>query len=940
MADREFLRNKDGIRLTFKGVNIRAPWDQMPEGKYPYAQNVRPYLTEQTTERDLQGPSITVAHTGKALCLRRMNDPLWIDGPVLVFRISPDQAWVCDLNNHESVEDLGIIYSGFPSSLNSWRPSSTPSPWMYISDANVMRKCSAGGKFYQQGIAEPQIAPTATPGAGGAITGSYVYFGVYRSIEGAYSNPSPATGTVSPASQVVDLTMPGSADPQVFFVDYYRQSVSGGGLVNPTYVGTSTLAIGANYPFEDTLTDLDVANNPLMEFDNFEPFPSIDLPRNGILNWTLSTNTAVYAGGDVFNTRWAPGNLILLSSTSAPYGQVGQLYNRPQSASTMTLTGITLPDGNYTWHIYAPTLLAQPLPAEWGPTDNAAFFFACGDPLRPGTLYWTKGNNPDSAPDTNQMEVTSPSEPLMNGCIVGGLGMVFSTERAWLIYQNFFNALATATGVVGSQWILIESIATRGLFARFGVCTDGGGNVYFRGKDGVYVSPGGFGCNSITDDDLYSLFPHEGSSPKDYTITVGANVYTIYAPDSNQAGYETLKFSNGFLYWDYIDTHGSPRTLVYSVEAKGWVPDVYHVPATCHADAEGNAIGVYMGCSDGTLRQLQSAGTEDSRVVLVTPCFNAGDTRADKQFGDIFLNAIIPINAYLNYIIAGNLFTKVVNPSSTPTPGTGPARASYILDLLQSQSGSNTNFTDIALQFAWNLGTGVVLFVWQPSLLAVPETIQLRPSDWDNCGDEGAKFLQGFVAEADTSNTPVTIEIDDDFGAAHAVNEAFQFDGRSAKAFSFAAPFISHLVRLRQVVTAPAPVLPWRLWGIKWVFVPFPELVKRWQTEGMSHGNTGWQHIREMNLAHISTADLSLVLTFDYWPTITVLVPNSGGAQKKTRIVIPENKFKIVSYALSSTAPFRLFVNDVEVKVGPWKRTDAYRVLKPFGGQTQEAARI
>jgi hypothetical protein len=63
---------------------------------------------------------------------------------------------------------------------------------------------------------------------------------------------------------------------------------------------------------------------------------------------------------------------------------------------------------------------------------SVAYMFACGGSLRPGTLYFTKGNNPDSAPDTNQIEVTSPSEPLQNGCIVNGFAQVFSTDRAWI----------------------------------------------------------------------------------------------------------------------------------------------------------------------------------------------------------------------------------------------------------------------------------------------------------------------------------------------------------------------------------------------------------------------------------------------------------------------------------------------------------------------------
>ena len=64
--------------------------------------------------------------------------------------------------------------------------------------------------------------------------------------------------------------------------------------------------------------------------------------------------------------------------------------------------------------LQSPALAQQPLPYMAGPTDNINYVLAVGDPLRPGTMYWCKGSNLDSAPDTNQMEVTDPSEPLVN----------------------------------------------------------------------------------------------------------------------------------------------------------------------------------------------------------------------------------------------------------------------------------------------------------------------------------------------------------------------------------------------------------------------------------------------------------------------------------------------------------------------------------------------
>lgn len=466
---------------------------------------------------------------------------------------------------------------------------------------------------------------------------------VYRSsATGAQSNPSPASmasGQSVLSSQVVASPSP---DPQVDKIDFYRLDT---GVTQYTYVGTGP---NSNAPFTDSLLDTSIAANPVLQFDNFEPFPSIDLPRSGVVN--VAGGVATWVSGDQFNTRWLPGTIIVVGPYVGP-GPIGAiaytLDKRPTSATQLTATNVEIVGGvqtvvpiasgtGLTYNIAEPILAAQPLPYVWGPTDNVNFAFACGDPLRPGTLYWCKGNNLDSAPDTNQQDVTSPSEPLQNGCIVNGLGWVASTERAWLIYPNFFNALATVQGTVGSTWTLQESSLKRGLYIPRCVTVDGGGNVFFRGKDGIYISPGGMGGKSITDGDLFNLFPHEGKVPKPVTLAG----YAIYPPDDTLPQQQKLNVANGYLYYDYFGTNGQPQTLVYDIEAGGWVLDVYQYPACVHVLEEGpNVNGTLIGCQDGSVRPLVDSGVETGCAVVLMPSFNAGDTRAEKHFGDLYVEA-------------------------------------------------------------------------------------------------------------------------------------------------------------------------------------------------------------------------------------------------------------------------------------------------------------
>jgi hypothetical protein len=743
---------------------------------------------------------------------------------------------------------------------------------------------------------------------------------VYRSsATGATSNPSPeSTPNASPV-QTSEITPVYSTDPQVDKVDYYRMD---DGLDNFTYVGTGPNTTPPT-AFVDEQTDIEVSNNQILQFDNFQPFPVIDQPHKGVIN--VTAGVATWVSGQQFNVRWLAGTII--NSGGIDY----VLDTRPTSATTLTATEIA--DGtNLTYEIDEPLLAAQPMPAMWGPTDNAAYMFACGDTINPGTLYYTKGNNPDSAPDTNQMNVTSPSEPLMSGCIVNGIGMVFSTERAWLIYPNFTNAAATVAGVTGSPFSLIESITNRGLYIRTAIAVDGGQTVAFRGKDGIYVSPGGTGSKSITDEDIYNLFPHEGSAPQAITLAG----YTVYPPDDTRQNVQQLHFANGYLYYDYQDSTGTPRTLVFDMAGGGWSVDVYQHPATIHVLEEGpNVNTTLVGCSDGTIRTLSSAGTETASSVLLTPCMNVGDARANKTLGDIFLKGTIATAAPVAIAPYKTRFTSALT-GYAPTSLTGTSTLKqYIIDFT---NGFARYIDDIELVLSWPSNPANILELWQPDFTDLPENTQDRPTDWDDNGMPGMGYWQGLILEADTFGQPKVIAVQDsDTRTLHVPDQSpLTFTGQTKQALTFTPPFLAHSVR---IVTTDG--VPWQYFGQKWVSLPFPEMVVEWQTQFTNHGMNGWLMMQPvMNISHISSADLTVTLVFDQNPggAITLTVPNSGGLQIKTKITVPVCKFKLVSYRVSSTQPFFLFADQCEVGIGMWGRGESFTTVKPFGGPDEASA--
>jgi hypothetical protein len=381
--------------------------------------------------------------------------------------------------------------------------------------------------------APPAIIPPLTQGVRTDVSYAYKY---RSSLTGAQSNPSPTTTPSTTPVLANTLTPVYSPDPQVDKVDYYRQDQ---GLANFTYVATGP---NTNPPttISDSLTDAEAANNQQMTYTDYEPVPSIDLPQEGHCNVSGGVITTL---DTPFNQRWLPGTVILIGS---PTQLAYTFISRPISDTQVVIPGV--PDGtDLVWNIAEPILANQPLPYTFGPTDNINFVFAVGDTYRPGTLYWCSGSNLDSWPDTNQFDVTDPSEALVNGAMSAGRGVLFSIRRAWIIEPNFYNALATVTGTSGSTWTLRATSIARGLFIPRCVAIEGGGNIFFRVDDGIHFSRSGAASVSITDETLYPLFSHEGSTPQ----PVIRNGVTYWPPDDSQPERQQFSIQNGYLYYDY-----------------------------------------------------------------------------------------------------------------------------------------------------------------------------------------------------------------------------------------------------------------------------------------------------------------------------------------------------------------------------------------------------
>lgn len=259
-------------------------------------------------------------------------------------------------------------------------------------------------------------------------------------------------------------------------------------------------------------------------------------------------------------------------------------------------------------------------------------------------------------------------------------------------------------------------------------------------------------------------------------------------------------------------------------------------------------------------------------------------------------------------------------------------RHAIVLDFNQ---GGGLYARDLGTIFSWTVASGTVLYVWQPAVIPMPEGIYGRATDWLDSG--GAKFIQGVIIEADSFNAAKTFFLQDsDTLTMHPLNETpATFNQQSVKAFS-CVPFVAHSAR---VISTDG--VEWRVWSTNLVFQPWPELCFNWQTEMTSLGMIGWGHVREMNVSYVSTSPVTLVLTFDAWPTITISLPSTGGLQAKTKVTLPANKFKLIGLQTFSTdAAHRVFADDLQLKIKSWGSTEAYQVLRPFGGPSRTGATV
>ena len=738
---------------------------------------------------------------------------------------------------------------------------------------------------------------------------AYYYRTVGRnSSTGEMGLPSPPTraGVVGRRQQRT-ITCPLHPDPQVDKLDIYRY---GGTLLQWIYL--ATVDNTGSPSFVDNLTDGSIANNPLLTFDRFPPVPTAGIPRSGTCN-VVGTRVTI-TGGSAFTTNDSPGNEIIIN------GKAYLTYAMPESTTVTELTQSAGTATGAVWEMPNPIVMGQPLPTVFGPYGQGQFglfYFFLGDSLNPGVLYWSNGNDPNSCSDLNYLEVASPSQPLIGGCIYDGRPYVWTTEKMYLISQNF-------SAQPGQPQFISQEVANgKGAWTRRGITVDT--LIYFIGKDGIYESEGGQ-PRSITDDTLFPLFPHDGQEGTPTSLAGGLPSPAYTKPNSMM-----LDSDGQYLRFVYQDSSNQWNMLVWDKAKRRWYYDVYSDGGVrvVYSDKGPTRYKILFGTVGftGFGSFVSYGGAMDNldpiQARILTLAFDANDPRSQKRFGDqmfdlatgtVAANVNIYKDNYTNLVVANSVFSI--------------GRGIQIIDLVEGDELFAVNIGIDIIHPGTN-GARLELYEWQPSWIPKPELTFLRATDWELSGDMGAKFLQGVIIEADTEGVQREIRLES--GDQGVIQSLFiNHDGQSVKSYALETPVIGSSFRLRPV----DDFVDWRIFNVTFVHEPAPELVKVWKTQATTHDVCGWQILREAYITVASTAEVVYNILCD-GAISTYFIPQSGGEMRKYYLPLRALKGKIFEHQLTSVEGFRLFQKDSCVISAPWGRTSEMIAVKPFGGDSR-----
>jgi hypothetical protein len=565
-----------------------------------------------------------------------------------------------------------------------------------------------------------------------------------------------------------ELTFTASLDAQVDKIDIYR---FGGRLTDFYYIGTKE---NSSSTFFDELPDANAIKNPVADFNYYKPFTILDKSRKGVCD-IIGTEVS-FVSGDNFNTAWSRGSQIIIDGVS------NALYNSPSSTTKLTLNKSVGNLVGVTFYLPAPRLVGQTLPTIFGPFGEGnlgLIVFGLGNTNAQGTIYWLDGNSPDTMHDINSLEITSPDEPLIDGCIYRKVPYVFTNRRAFSLSPRITND--------GQLTFYAEEVeGFRGVRSKG--CITVLDAMYFVANDGVYKFDGG--NVSLISYDLYPLFPTDSVNNQQWFL--GNSGLLI----------------NGILTSSIVTLTGYRNYLYLFCDGLVYVYDLTRDKFISRDSSSFSLVSI-LGDESQYVDELVLGGISEYYKFtslksgigveinftskIYTPSLDFGDTRILKEFfeatidyepNSLTVTPHVGIAAYLD-----NYYIPILLVSPNITAGS-PNREKALIEYSDVVKGVNISF-ELTL-----LSELVKIYEIEPAYLPAKEKIKHRYTDWSNGGFGGSKVLKELIVDADTFGQDVELDLEGDGGV---LIETITINSNVRKRVAYSIPDnYTTLFRIRQ----------------------------------------------------------------------------------------------------------------------------------------------
>lgn len=448
------------------------------------------------------------------------------------------------------------------------------------------------------------------------------------------------------------------------------------------------------------------------------------------------------------------------------------------------------------------TILAQPVAALWGPIEGS--LLACGDPFRPGHVYWSNADQPDHWAAEGNVEVCPPSEVLQHGGVMGHQPFVFSLERLYLLYPS----LAGGAGFQASP-----TLCKRGLSLSKWAFAVGPGGIYFATEDGFFVTTGG---------------PEEWIGREIQPLFDGVTKNGYLPIDKTVPGKISVTVWENKVYFSYQDTGGTVRTMVYHILLKFWRSYVWgKQPNRLQGEDEDTLIILQQGQGASYLHQGFADGGLPINVTVRSGAMSGG-VREEKLFGDSQIDA----DRQNTDISVQNFINEEAVTNAAQTLNSGSGRLRYVLDAFGEgpQIGHS-----ISTEVSWSTSSAAPVLYWLNYAITLqPDITNRRVTNWDDLGSADESYVTGITLDCDTGGIDKAVIIERDLGGIKSIVGTFTINcnGRHKVKLSWPA------VQANQVRVHPtsSACLFWLLYRADWIFVPEPPRIAGWDV----HFENAW----------------------------------------------------------------------------------------------------